>query len=217
MCQIENIQEKNPVVFIKAIENEYFEKFMEGEIYMNTFSFFRKQENGDKTEGMLSYFTNSVAEIKTDSKTINAPFKNISLNQSFGNILCLYSVYNEKDEISENYLKVFEKRKMCVISPRPFLSRLVDKLNEKGYNILCGKVEYFNEDESQFSFLPPFRKQNKYSYENEYRILAYNTEDKPIEISIGSIKDIAFEVDFNSFPDNSSLNINFETKQINFY
>jgi len=216
---------KMPIVFIKAIETVFFDEFLEGNIFMNTFSFFRElectnTETGDKSEGMLSYFAKDIldcAEITVNGKITNSHIKDISLNQSFGNILCLYSIDKEKDEISEEYLKKFEKCKMCIINPIPFLSRLETKLNENGYTMEHRKVEYFSEDESQLSFQRPFRKRNKYSYQNEYRVMVSNTKNEPIRISIGSLKDIAFEVDFNSFPKDGSLNINFETKQISFH
>ena len=79
---------------------------------------------------------------------------------------------------------------MVIHDTQTFLQRAIEKLKSFPYNVKARFVNYYD-DKILHENLSPFDKPNKYSYENEFRILVMGHSEPTLQIEIGSIKDIS--------------------------
>jgi len=134
------------------------------------------------------------------------PFKGVSLKMFDGrnaNIFSLYAITCNPTEgkkythkVPEKFLKEFSNHKfILILNPRMFATRIGEKLVEMGKKPFGCMVRYYPYDSFMRQDLSFFDKQDKYSYQNEYRIVF--EEDNPLVqiFKIGSIKDISLEID----------------------
>ena len=66
-----------------------------------------------------------------------------------------------------------------------------NKVNKLGYSTYYQPVNYFPEKDIARKIITPFDKREKYSYQNEFRILIECDLHTPLLIKLGSLEDIA--------------------------
>jgi hypothetical protein len=182
--------------------------YEEGEVYINSIDFIRtcdnNEERADKDDGI--FFRDFIGEAKIticevdkdlDKDGLTMESFNVVLkndHEEKGNIFCLTGIYSEHLSGDRNDFtfetKSFGDSNILIHNPKEFLSRLFAALKEHGYsNFQSNKVSYYNNDYSgNVGF---FRKHERFKHQSEYRIFIPNSEDEPIKIKIGSLKDIA--------------------------
>lgn len=215
--------------FIKAIEKPYFESFLnDGEICMNTAKWFReyeKDENiGDGGEGAFAAcgtdFTVRFADPiegstkeEIDEKLKNAdwsdPVKGESLKMFNGrdaNILSLYAITLENERkkhthfVPQKFVEEFSNHRFVLITkPKIFTTAIAEKLLSMGKRPIGKIVRYYPHDSSWRQNLTFFDKQARYSYQNEYRILAQDKNPEILIFKIGSIQDYSLEIDLYQY------------------
>lgn len=198
---------KNVEAFIKAIDNQYFDAFMnEGEVCMNTLQWFRNHECenpevGDKYEGAIFAAENdatvSIAPIGQpelfEVVTNKAKDACIYNSRENGNILSLYTILGDIDihHIPIKFIDEFNKHRFCLITaPGLFLEKLYAEIGKSGHIADTLLVKYLTPNGAWC----PFYKREKYTYQNETRVFLKDPDAKTQIFKIGSIKDFAFEI-----------------------
>jgi hypothetical protein len=182
----------------------------EGVFFCNTISYFSKLEDdsrGDPFESVvkLKYFERAIFQVKPVNDP-SAEWKNLNstnvlykeyYNEPLGNLFCMsafkFSIGN--DISTFQFDERFEKFGHCLmIMNQPiFIERLETTLEKLPIKSCKKLVEYI--DLTKYSGNKTlFQKDNKYSWQEEFRIVL-NTEhykmDHPYKFSIGSIEDIS--------------------------
>lgn len=180
--------------------------FNKGEVFMNTIKYFQELERlgvGDKYEGTfeISNFKNGELSIENPENLDVLKFKTTRLQlrkkmkDNIGNIFSTYALSN-KLLITESLHKI-DKRLMlecgthCLIikDVRKFISSVMEKLDENGFSSSQNLISYYDYDKNHN--LTFFDKSDLFSYQNEHRIIAYTTTDKPLKFEIGSMRNYA--------------------------
>ncbi len=196
----------------KLGEPFYMKKlFYEGEIFFRPLHDFAEMDEsngiGDKLETATTYCC--------------PPNPQITLNFSNGQKLQLPKEakieYHEHDSLKEgliycmsmvNYiiinreiLKIKETQSLerlgnynsmvTILNCPAFIERLKNTVNKLGYSTYYQPVNYFPEKDIARKIITPFDKREKYSYQNEFRILIECDLHTPLLIKLGSLEDIA--------------------------
>jgi hypothetical protein len=211
--------------FIKFFEKEeYADAFIAGSLYLNSLGYFKglegESDNGraDPTEALWAWLqpydvdmTLSFpghGQVRITEKDLAAPISFWDAEYDFVHVLCLHTVATDAGQsvIGEG-LKIEVDRRCVglgrfavVVQPQPFLDRMRTVLSERGYRFRYDFVEYY--DEKTFhGEIPrknvPFTKQERFSYQREYRLCVYpgTPTNGPMTIGIGDLSDICTQMD----------------------
>lgn len=205
------------ITFIKAIDENYFDSFIkEGQICMNTLKWFREFEStdsniGDKYEGAVfacGYgFKIEYADIgKENCKTLGMGENlRVTYSENDANIFCLYKYTLNQKSISKgnflvpkNYIDMFSHHRFVIFrNPEEFIYRMKNAILKLGKKYEHGMVKYYKLDEKPQTKLTNFHKPDRFSYQNEFRILFKDENAERKILKIGSLEDICFEIVFN--------------------
>ncbi len=203
------IEENTLFILFRRGKTEYIKNlFEEGEIYMNTVDFIRDCDNNqDRSDPYDSIqerqFLGDVKikmcdvgqDINKDGVSLNGKDGVLIIDSNDkGNIYCLSGIYTkdllDKTEITEFKTKSFGESLIVISSPGIFIQRIKTALFEAGYkDIIFKPVDYYPNEYS--GHVGPFKKHQNFSHQREFRLYVPNSDNKPIKINIGSIKDIA--------------------------
>jgi len=213
--------------FVKFFEEQkYADDFLNGILYINRLSFFKKIEDdvktnrGDKYEGVHTWLQPNMVELQFGNIAINpkdlaAPVciqKNIHDNL---NVFCLYAGHTgglvsgteeklrQQLTIREDNLHLGDQA-VIVTKPEKFLNRVKDTVRVNNYGMKAKIVEYYDPEKFHGSFNEDdviFKKRFEFQHQSEYRI-AVDTRtngNTAIRLDIGNIGDIAQQFDIQDF------------------
>lgn len=183
----------------------------EGELYFNTFKYFRGLEKsedgrGDDDEYLDSYYAKGTklaikrttdADFTPIGEVENFKIKDTSLKR-YTHLYCMSSInkewtFNNKFLLqSKNFAT--DKNYAVIVHDIPSFFKLIqDKFNELKYPMKSGYVEYVSR-ESYCGKFGCFKKFDEYSYQNEFRFVArFENESVPKIIKLGSLSKVAFK------------------------
>jgi hypothetical protein len=154
---------------------------------------------------ILNYTSEDDLKEQLKNRNWSDPFNGVSMKMFDGrdaNIFSLYAItYNAEGnkythKVPEKFLKEFSHHKfILILYPRTFTYRIGEKLTEMGKKPYGCMVKYYPFDNIMRKNLSFFDKQDKYSYQNEYRIIYEENNPSKQVFAIGSIKDISLEID----------------------
>jgi hypothetical protein len=205
------------ITFIKAIDIKYFDQFLkEGEICLNTLKWFREYESkdsniGDKFEGSFlacgKDFKVSMADDGTENWKEVGIGENLtgSLNENDANLFCLFTIfqdnilpYSGELNIPQKFVEEFSHHRFVIFTEK---NKFVKKMNQAivniGKSMKKGVVEYYKLDDKLKLNLTNFNKPDRFSYQQEYRILYEDPNAKMQILNLGSLEDICMEIDPN--------------------
>ncbi len=210
---------KKIAFFLRIFDNEnYMNDFLNGKIYMNRLSYFRKiEENSesnraDEKEGLSAFWQPEAGVFKINGHTLTdfaAPIE-MRFNHSDNlHVFCLFagatSASNLSDESKLSEIKNdFSVSKECaelgdyyvLIHNSPvFIKRMVKAIRAHNFLGSTGLVNYYDPDSfsGEFYNRPAFNKQDNYKHQKEYRF-AVDTQvvgEDALVLDIGDIRDIA--------------------------
>ena len=102
---------------------------------------------------------------------------------------------------------------VLILNPKIFISKVAKVLTDLGRSPKGCIVNYYPSDSILKENLTDFDKKEKYSYQNEYRLLYHDSNPRMQIIKVGSLSDIIFEMDqYNPFYSGnfSGLNLTIE-------
>ena len=199
-------------LLFKFGEKEHMEALVNnGELYLQTLGYYadlEHRERGDKYEGVVTVrSSNGGTLIIKNPKTGEEHLIQLTYSQmresdsslKSVNVYCLYCLqFEETDspeigmQFSVDVINGFGDTAVMIYDVDAFLTRVVKSAEEKGYVVMHRIVRYLDLREYTGD-LDPFRKDARFSHQNEYRIAvgAPDRNGKPIKLNIGSLNGIA--------------------------
>lgn len=198
-----------------------------GEIYMQTFAYFKKIEigqdgRGDPNENLRKYFNGEALNLNKLKMVANVNQENFEHTFSYHNGTVSVAIESLEDDKNINVYSMsivypeigkqtkidFEEQNFAedkdiavvIFDIGTFKKRISDALKRLSpLNICEGKVSYF--DPTNFGGdVGPFMKTREYSYQREFRICACFPNSEVRKFEIGSLKELAFPpMDKNAF------------------
>lgn len=216
------------VYLLKIFEKEsYLRDFLNGKLFMNTISYFRKLEEvgahqrSDMNEGINEWLQPKDVElILNGHKFTNlvAPITMRNVDNDNLHLFCMFAGTTKENNIntSEEKTKILEELKIpskikelgsfCVLVNRPavFIERICVVASLKKIEAKIGLVDYYD---SHFSSVVSkgldavFNKHDSFSYQNEYRVVIDSKlkMNSPMTLEIGDISDICQIINFEDF------------------
>lgn len=198
-----------------------------GELCMNTAEWFRNQEEidssvGDKWEGAVHIDGKEIRKVMVadvgvslddHDKWVEWPqgtVKNFSQLRQNANIFSLYAIIDSGHEdaikhiVPGKYIKEFfnTHRFVYISNPLKFLQKMEEAITAIGKRMEHGRIKYYSAgDTAGITYLRMgmtyFWKRDKYSYQNEYRIIFNDKDAKKQILYLGPLDDICYEINFD--------------------
>lgn len=157
-------------------------------------------------DSIFSYSSEEDLKEKLRTRDWCDPISCESLNMFSGNNANLLSLYaitlieTDKKEyrhlVSKKFVDEFSNHRFVLIkNPRIFIDRVVKALTYLGKSPKGCIVNYYPSDSILRKDLTDFDKREKYSYQNEYRVIYHENNPEMQIIKVGSLTDIIFEID----------------------
>jgi hypothetical protein len=202
---------KSAFLMFKFGENEHMQKlYEEGEIYLNTISFFKITEDqklrGDKHENITHNWQSDQIDLKINGqplKDIVGSVKVYNPQEDKYQFTHIYSMSAlcwgdnlEGKKILDERMKGFGNSVVIINNVKEFLARLektLDKLCPDTINRLSTDVVKYYDPNKHHGDLDIFCKSDEYSYQREWRIGVAKKDNIQNDFSfkIGNIKDIS--------------------------
>lgn len=203
-------------------KKEHQKDFLDGKLYMKTLKSFKEYEKSDfnrsdKFEAIVKhnhvhYDAIQIEDLVILKEEISPSHETTNTRKyDYCNIFCMYALWPEKEEetlIIDDKNKEFGDFCVCIVNPKEFIERVVQKTREQKIACHCMKVKYINKSlfNGQIKDLEvPFTKFDHFDYQKEFRIAIDRKKnvDEHYSLDIGDIRDIAFVTSIDKI--NSSL------------
>ena len=193
-----------PPYFIKFGKEIYINELINhGIVYFNPLSFFKKIEDdevrSDNLEGAVRIEQVKDIKVYHEGKFIAQQLPGSKAQLYFhdpkikGKVFSLYSILN--DHLAQDFtfdirLSKFGDKLLLITHTKKFLDRIIKQIKINNLKFNLGYVSYY--DKSIYSGnLDPFQKPDTFSYQYEFRVFIESSDDFPLKLEIGSIKDIS--------------------------
>jgi len=118
------------------------------------------------------------------------------------NIFSLYaitsSIYNgqvEEHILPQKFVDEFSNHRfLMIVNPSLFISKMGDEIAKLGKSMRYDMVKYYKLDEELKDNLSFFDKQDRYVYQNEFRLIYEGRNATQQILNLGSLNDICFEI-----------------------
>lgn len=183
----------NVALFLRIFDKEsYFNDFMGGRIYMNSFANLRKIEDGevrgDRNEGARGLTQFKEMAIRKDESSDFVPIKGarsplIHFDSKLrGNILCFYMLQPER--IPDASIQRFGAYACILKNPASFFEKLKIAAKSSGRD-MCRKPVRYLDFTKHHGPLCVFDKSDIYLSQNEFRCFMASSADEPVMLDIG--------------------------------
>jgi hypothetical protein len=142
----------------------------------------------------------------------------LSIRNSHRQFECIDGLIDYSEEEADELKKQLEVDGKCldfgnyavVVKASDLIDRVKKAIGNLGHSGMMKLVDYYDPDSFHGNFMEheiPFKKQQKHSYQNEFRIVVNNgtTGDDPLRIDVGDLSDISAKINAASL--NSLLDI----------
>ncbi|MEG0010305.1 MAG: hypothetical protein RR721_17030 [Aeromonas sp.] len=204
---------------VKIFDNKkYAQDFVDGKLFANRLSYFRRLEEhdkanrGDKYEGVVSWIQPEEASLVINGRSITELAGPVSVQMNWHddlNVFCIYAAHSGSfnylsHENIDEFRKQLEIPEDClklggyaavVTNFTQFFERIQNAVIENDYGMNAGLVDYYDPNEFSGSFSETeaiFKKRSEFSHQKEYRF-AFDTGasgETPLALDIGDISDI---------------------------
>ena len=211
--------------FINFFEKqEYAQAFLEGKVFANRLSAFKRSEGEDTTgridpdEGTSSWLQGENLTLVLNDMDLSAGLITLQIQLDFlsdFHLFCMHAVHGgdvDLETISNDNIEVLREAILVddaclslgsyavVIADAPaFMSRIDGACAEHGYRAAGRLVKYYDPDTFHGNFdglEAVFWKQTEFSFQREFRIAidTHTSGEDPLILEIGEISDIAFPI-----------------------
>ncbi|ETI57856.1 hypothetical protein [Marinomonas profundimaris] len=192
-------------LFIKLMDENRVESFLNGNIFFNTDKKFTQMDTTDIVRFDPDESLDESRQIKEisiqDKETreyipiggVTSPIKFRYANKGALNIFCVY-VHLEKNNshFDEKNLN-FGNSAVVIRDPIEFTKRIHYAANKFSLNIEQSPVEYVDQ-KKYHGVMGPFRKYDSFKYQNEFRYLLQPGQNEAITLPVGDLRDICFVI-----------------------
>lgn len=188
------------IALMKLMPSEFVDSFLDGNIYMNTPTYFSDLEaddvvRSDFDEGI--HFSMQVKELSIqDTKGEWVPIGGLinpvihrTPEAADYNMFCMYALYDDLDHQVDDRNLAFGDTYAVITNAEEFIKRFKAAAEKAGKVGGYKLVEYVDR-ETYHGPMGPFRKFSSFSYQNEYRMALQGGDGNPFILKIGDIRDI---------------------------
>ncbi|UMB61152.1 hypothetical protein MHL31_02855 [Lutibacter sp. A80] len=202
---------KKNIILTKIHHSTYIDDMYEKEyLYFKPLKDFRSKKD-DKT-GRLDSKELNVSNIQIDNLTLSTENRKIEMHKMFKdfkgqfnkyltnpkiNCCSLLWIELEPEKLNDSFnekLLEFGEKALLIFDCFKFIEILDNSLEKLNYKYSRKKVEYYSPKNFNGK-LSLHHKDEKYEYQNEYRILISPTDDEPINIPLPGLKKISTTID----------------------
>lgn len=196
------------IILIKILEERFLDDFLNGDIYLNTYDYFRTLDNQDQVrsdihEGIDECWQVESVHIEDRDGNwvpiggIKNPITYQSQNMSKSNILCLYSYTDRSNDFFDEKNLSFGNVAVIIKDLKEFIYRMKRAAEVIDREIYQGPITYV--DESTYNGpMGPFKKFSRLQYQNEFRFWVTGGDGNPCYLKIGDIRDIVMVTPSNT-------------------
>lgn len=188
------------VALIKLMPSQYLDSFLDGNLLMNTPTYFSALEEADVARSDRDEGVNASLQVKEisiandDGRWIPiSGLVNPVIHRTQGavdyNMFCMYTCTEHSNEPFDDRNLKFGDTFIVIKSASEFLKRFNVAAQKIGRKTFYSLVEYVDRD-TYHGPMGPFRKFSSFSYQNEYRMVLCGSGEKSIILEIGDIRDI---------------------------
>lgn len=199
-------------LLFKFGEKEHMEALVnDGELYLQTLGHYadlEHRERGDEYEGVVTVRSSNGGTLKIrhpktgKEHSIQLTYSQMRESDSSlkaVNVYCLYCLQFEETDSPEigmrfsvDVINGFGDAAVMIYDVDAFLNRVVKAAEEEG-SIVMHRIVRYLDLRDYTGDLGPFRKDSRFSHQNEYRIAVGTPErnGKPIKLNVGSLDGIA--------------------------
>lgn len=196
---------------VKILPSMYVGDFLDGNLYLNTLSFFRNVDASDAArhdahEGI--HATQQFREIAVQDphsgewlplKDSISPITVRLKRLDELNALCLYMVTDRPGDYFHPYNLQFGDTAVAITDLKGFLRRIRRAAAVVGRAVEVAPIEYVDRTQHD-GLMGPFRKFNELRYQNELRVLLSQGDGLPCRLSVGDLRDITLVGPTNGLP-----------------
>lgn len=226
--------------FVKVFnKQEYAEDFINGKLFSNRLSFFRKHEEnesanrGDKHEGVVGWHQPDQIRLEINGRVITDLAGPVMTQMNWHehlNVFCIYAAHSgDFEAISEETIEDFKEQisipedceklgeyAVIVTNVTKFIERIKAAVSSNNYRLNAGLVEYYDPAIFNGSFSEVesiFRKRDEYRHQKEYRF-SFDTGiagNNPLILDIGDISHITMQCKVSDI--NAKLEVKLSSNQ----
>ncbi len=202
-------------------KEEYADDFRKGRLFAHKLSYYREcegadDERADRSEGVFEFRQADRIQLEINGIDMTADLSGpieVASNSSLNlNLFCMYAGHSGDLNLNRSFdLELLKARLMIpdkcldlgpfavvVKNVTEFFKRIDVAAKTQGYEVARGLVGYYDPKtfHGQFSIADaPFRKQDRFAHQQEYRFAFDANSDGPIILDIGDIGDITAPMD----------------------
>jgi hypothetical protein len=193
------------ILLAKLLKAQYVESFLNGNLFMNSASYFKKLEATDQVrsdgdEGIdWAIQAKELAIQGPDGEWIPiagiiGPLKHYTEDSAKFHMLCMYMFTDNPAEVFDPRNLQFGDRFVFILNSAEFFRRVREAVRELGYTCQHRPIEYVDRH-TYHGPMGPLRKFDEYAFQNEFRLVLRSGEDhkdEPLTVKIGDIRDICW-------------------------
>lgn len=198
------------VLFVKILPTNRVDAMLDGNIFMNTDKYFSILDSGDLARSDPDEDVDEAWQIKqisiADSNGNWVPIGGVinPVLHRYGardhlNIFCMHAIRNTSDYCFHETNLAFGDVAVVIRNAKEFTERFRKAAHLLERNVQHGPVTYVNRS-NYHGEIGPFRKFDRYEYQNEFRFVLFGGGGNPMSLPIGDIRDISFVIPASDIP-----------------
>lgn len=188
------------VALMKLLPSQHLDSFLNGNIFMNTPTYFSALEAADTVRSDCDEGIHASLQVKElciaddDGQWIPIgglinPVIHRTTEAADYNMFCMYTLTEASDEPVDDRNLAFGDTFVVITSAPEFLKRFKAAAVKAGRESAFSVIEYVDRN-TYHGPMGPFRKFSSFSYQNEYRMVLQGGNGEPAVLEIGDIRDI---------------------------
>lgn len=190
------------VMLVKLLSEEYVESFLDGNLYLNTATYFSQLDQSDTVRADPNDCVSEARKVLEvaiqDDKGNWVPIGGVQNPIIFRsdelrdlNILCLYTLTDLQDDSFDDQNLEFGGVAIFISNLPEFVRRVREAAATSKWPIQHGPIDYVDRTEIDGS-MGPFRKFQDFSYQREFRFTFITYKREACYLNVGNLRDITF-------------------------
>lgn len=191
------------IILVKLLPQKYASDFLDGNLYLNTNSFFGQIERADAVrfdphDGVDESRQVLEVAIQDEKGTwlplpIIGPVTSRTELSDALNVLCFYTVTDRSGDFFDGRNIAFGDVAVVIGDIKEFILRVKTAAKAASKEVFHGPIHYVERDIYDGP-MGPFRKYTEYQYQNEFRFVLNSGTGAECRLAIGDLRDIAYPI-----------------------
>jgi hypothetical protein len=199
------MNESTKILLAKLTKEPYVESFLDGNLFLNCATYFKKLENTDVVRADCDEGIDWAIQAKEvsiqgpDGEWIPiggliGPLMHYTDESAKFHMFCMYMFTDDEAEVFDYRNLDFGERFVFVFNPAEFFRRIQEALSKLDYTCKFGPVKYVDRN-TYHGPMGPFAKFSEYAYQKEFRLVVRSEQNhinEPLIVQVGSLRDICW-------------------------